>query len=70
MNNNEVTGTNVVSTSKTDNITNQITELRREVDYNTRDYAIDFLVSQFHGRFINFHLKNSQLSERGSLRQA
>jgi hypothetical protein len=31
----------------TDSITNQITELRREVDYNTRDYAIDFLVAQF-----------------------
>jgi hypothetical protein len=33
--------------SKMDNITRQITELRREIDYNTRDYAIDFLVLQF-----------------------
>ncbi len=28
-------------------ITNQIANLRREVDFNTRDYAIDFLVAQF-----------------------
>jgi uncharacterized protein with ParB-like and HNH nuclease domain len=55
MNNNEITGVNIVAPNKTDSITNQITELRREVDYNTRDYAIDFLVAQFNAGefFIN-----------------
>jgi hypothetical protein len=47
MNNNEATGANSAVLNDTDSITNQITELRREVDYNTRDYAIDFLVAQF-----------------------
>jgi uncharacterized protein with ParB-like and HNH nuclease domain len=32
---------------KNDKISDQILELRREVDYNTRDYSIDFLVAQF-----------------------
>jgi hypothetical protein len=41
------TGSNTISTAKTESINNQITDLRREVDYNTRDYAIDFLVTQF-----------------------
>lgn len=26
----------------------QITKLRKEIDYNTRDYSIDFLIQQFH----------------------
>jgi len=47
MNNNEVTGASIAAVNKADSITNQITDLRREVDYNTRDYAIDFLVAQF-----------------------
>jgi hypothetical protein len=47
MANNEATGANSVETNKMESITNQITDLRREVDYNTRDYAIDFLVKQF-----------------------
>jgi hypothetical protein len=38
MNNNE-TGANI-ATAKIDSITEQITDLRREVDYNTRDYAL------------------------------
>ncbi|MDR3054370.1 MAG: DUF262 domain-containing protein [Zoogloeaceae bacterium] len=46
MNNNE-TDANINEVSKSESITNQITDLRREVDYNTRDYAIDFLVAQF-----------------------
>ena len=45
--NNDITGTNNTATGRVESITNQITELRREVDYNTRDYAIDFLVAQF-----------------------
>ena len=40
------TPTNTVS-SCTVSIANQITNLRREIDYNTRDYSIDFLVAQF-----------------------
>ena len=47
MNNNEAKSANGVTASKADNITQQFTDLRREVDYNTRDYAIDFLVTQF-----------------------
>ena len=47
MNNDVVQGASNILINKTDNITNQITGLRREVDYNTRDYAIDFLVAQF-----------------------
>ncbi|MDR3211726.1 MAG: DUF262 domain-containing protein [Planctomycetota bacterium] len=47
MSNNKITGTNAIATSKNVSITNQIKDLRREVDYNTRDYAIDFLVAQF-----------------------
>jgi hypothetical protein len=43
MDNNE----RVTADISADIITNQITDLRREVDYNTRDYAIDFLVAQF-----------------------
>ena len=35
------------TTNKAEIITNQIADLRREVDFNTRDYAIDFLVAQF-----------------------
>ena len=46
VNDNKASG-NIGATNKIDEITNQITELRREVDYNTRDYAIDFLVSKF-----------------------
>jgi len=38
---------NAITTDKADSITNQFMDLRREVDYNTRDYAIDFLVEQF-----------------------
>lgn len=38
---------NAIATTNTDGITNQIMNLRSEVDYNTRDYAIDFLVAQF-----------------------
>jgi hypothetical protein len=45
--NNKTTGTNIVATDRTESIANQITDLLREVDYNTRDYAIDFLVAQF-----------------------
>jgi hypothetical protein len=41
------TGANTIVTAKTESIIGQITDLRREVDYNTRDYAIDFLVEQF-----------------------
>jgi uncharacterized protein with ParB-like and HNH nuclease domain len=54
MTNNE-TGLNTVTTSKSESITNQITDLRREVDYNSREYAIDFLVAQFNAGefFIN-----------------
>ncbi|MDR1040192.1 MAG: DUF262 domain-containing protein [Deltaproteobacteria bacterium] len=33
--------------AKTKAIISQIAELRREVDYNTRDYAIDFLIAKF-----------------------
>jgi hypothetical protein len=47
MGNNELDNTNGVTDDNADNITNQITELRREVDYNTRDYSVDFLVAQF-----------------------
>ena len=36
-----------IAPDKTESISNQITDLRREVDYNTRDYAIDFLVKKF-----------------------
>ncbi|MCL2016243.1 MAG: DUF262 domain-containing protein [Defluviitaleaceae bacterium] len=41
---------------KNENIFNQIKNLRREVDYNTRDYAIDFLVAKFKAEefFINY----------------
>ena len=38
---------NTTTHSKKEIIFNQINDLRREVDYNTRDYAIDFLVAQF-----------------------
>jgi hypothetical protein len=47
MSNNEGTGTNIITNNRPESISNQITDLRREVDYNTRDYAIDFLVAQF-----------------------
>jgi hypothetical protein len=47
MTNNNRTGKDSDAASNANEITNQITELRREVDYNTRDYAIDFLVTQF-----------------------
>jgi hypothetical protein len=47
MANNEATGAITLNPDKLNSITNQITNLRREVDYNTRDYAIDFLVKQF-----------------------
>ena len=47
MNNHEETGTSIVAPGKIESIANQITGLRREIDYNTRDYAIDFLVAQF-----------------------
>ncbi|MDR1050995.1 MAG: DUF262 domain-containing protein [Deltaproteobacteria bacterium] len=46
MNSNE-TGADINSGSKDESIINQINQLRSEVDYNTRDYAIDFLVTQF-----------------------
>ena len=36
-----------VAPEKIECISKQITDLRKEIDYNTRDYAIDFLVSQF-----------------------
>jgi len=41
------TNVNIAAPDKAESISNQITSLRREVDYNTRDYAIDFLVAQF-----------------------
>jgi len=47
MGNNGGIGASINAHDKTEIISNQITDLRREVDYNTRDYAIDFLVSQF-----------------------
>ena len=47
MNNREKTGVNTITPDKTENIANQIKNLRSEIDYNTRDYAIDFLVAQF-----------------------
>ncbi|MDR3121607.1 MAG: DUF262 domain-containing protein [Clostridiales bacterium] len=47
MNNNTEINANTTEIAKTESITNQIMDLRREVDYNTRDYAIDFLVVQF-----------------------
>ena len=55
MANDKVKSANAAETNKTECITNQITELRREIDYNTRDYAIDFLVTQFNNGefFIN-----------------
>ncbi|GHU67382.1 hypothetical protein FACS1894184_07110 [Clostridia bacterium] len=47
MNSSNVTTPNSIVADQAASITNQITDLRREVDYNTRDYAIDFLVAQF-----------------------
>jgi len=47
MRNNKEAGANNGTSNKIESISNQITDLRREVDYNTRDYAIDFLVAQF-----------------------
>jgi hypothetical protein len=38
---------NSIPTDKFASIAKQINELRSELNYNTRDYAIDFLVAQF-----------------------
>jgi uncharacterized protein with ParB-like and HNH nuclease domain len=38
---------NIISSDNKDKIINQYSNLRKEVDYNTRDYSIDFLVDQF-----------------------
>jgi hypothetical protein len=67
MNSNEVTGANIVEANKSDNITNQIKLLRREVDYNTRDYAIDFLVAQFKADefFINADYQRNFVWDKG-----
>ena len=47
MNNIKTNKKNIAVVTKTDSIINQVMELRREIDYNTRDYAIDFLVQQY-----------------------
>ena len=47
MRDNETTDMKNVDANKVEIITKQISNLRREVDFNTRDYAIDFLVAQF-----------------------
>ena len=47
-NHEEISPNNILhSNNNNEHIANQISEMRREVDYNTRDYAIDFLVAQF-----------------------
>jgi hypothetical protein len=55
MGQNEIKNANTVSPNQSKGIVKQFDELRREIDYNTRDYAIDFLVNQFRGSefFIN-----------------
>jgi hypothetical protein len=45
--NSEIKGVNPTEPQKTESINCQISELRSEINYNTRDYAIDFLVTQF-----------------------
>jgi hypothetical protein len=61
MNNNEV------NTTKVEKITNQIKDLRKEIDYNTRDYTIDFLVAQFRDDefFINSEYQRNFVWEEG-----
>ena len=47
MNNNGTVDMKNIAADKAEVITKQMADLRREVDFNTRDYAIDFLVAQF-----------------------
>jgi hypothetical protein len=47
MANKEVVSKGTIPFEKVERITKQVTDLRSEIDYNTRDYAIDFLVAQF-----------------------
>ena len=47
MKNNNENGAVAIAPDKIERISKQITDLRNEIDYNTRDYAIDFLVTQF-----------------------